>query len=116
MCGKLQIRIRTKRSQKSLLVFGEKTCGKEVMADNKYEFWHQQRSDGQYYLQRVMTTVNGNVTDITYHEVFGKPISIRRNADRVTYEYYSDGLVKLKSGPNVKMAFEYDSKIKKSVL
>lgn len=91
----------------------KKVCGKEVLADNKYEFWHQQRADGQYYLQRVMTTVNGNVTDISYHEVFGKPISIRRNADRVTYEYYPDGLVKVKAAPSVRMAFEYDPKIKK---
>ena len=91
----------------------KKVCGKEVLADNKYEFWHQQRADGQFYLQRVMTTVNGNITDIAYHETFGKPVSIRRNADRVTYEYYPDGLVKVKAAPNVRMAFEYDQKIKK---
>ncbi len=91
----------------------KKTCGKEVMADNKYEFWHQQRADGQYFLQRVMTTVNGNVTDITYHDIFGKPVSIRRNTDRISYEYYPDGLVKVKAAPNLKLEFEYDSKIKK---
>lgn len=91
----------------------KKTCGKEVMADNKYEFWHQQRADGQYYLQRVMTTVNGNVTDITYHDIFGKPVSIRRNTDRISYEYYPDGLVKVKASPSLKLEFEYDSKIKK---
>lgn len=91
----------------------KKTCGKEVMADNKYEFWHQQRADGQHYLQRVMTTISGNVTDITYHEVFGKPVSIRRNADRISYEYYPDGLVKVKAGPNTRMVYEYDPQIKK---
>lgn len=91
----------------------KKTCGKEVMADNKYEFWHQQRADGQYFLQRVMTTVNGNVTDITYHDIFGKPVSIRKNTDRISYEYYPDGLVKVKAAPNLKLEFQYDSKIKK---
>ncbi|UOF00305.1 DUF6531 domain-containing protein [Bdellovibrio reynosensis] len=91
----------------------KKTCGKELTADNKYEFWHDQRKDGQYYLQRVLTSVNGNVTDISYHPVFGKPVSIRRNTDRVTYEYYPDGLVKIKASPNVRMAFEYDSALKK---
>lgn len=91
----------------------KKTCGKEVTADNKYEFWHDQRKDGQYYLQRVMTSVNGNVTDISYHPVFGKPVSIRRNTERVSYEYYPDGLVKVKASPNVRMAFEYDSALKK---
>lgn len=91
----------------------KKVCGKEVVAENKYEFWHQQRPDGQYFLQRVMTTVSGNVTDITYHSVFGKPVSIRRNADRISYEYYPDGLVKVKAAPNLRMDFEYDKTIKK---
>lgn len=91
----------------------KKTCGAEVVAENKYEFWHQQRADGQYYLHRVMTSVNGNVTDITYHPVFGKPTSIRRNSDRIAYEYYPDGLVKVKAAPNVRMAYQYDPQIKK---
>ncbi|MGZ3794008.1 MAG: DUF6531 domain-containing protein [Bdellovibrio sp.] len=91
----------------------KKVCGKEVMADNKYEFWYQKRADGQPFLQRVMTTERGNVTDITYHEVFGKPVSIRRNTDRISYDYYPDGLVKVKAGPGYKLAFEYDSQVKK---
>lgn len=86
----------------------KKTCGKEVIADNRYEFWHQQRADGQYYLQRVLTNVSGNVTDISYHEVFGKPTSIRRNADRITFEYFPDGLVKTKAAANTRLAFAYD--------
>ena len=91
----------------------KKVCGKETVADNKYEFWHQQRADGQYFLQRVMTTINGNVNDISYHEVFGKPVSIRRNAERISYEYYNDGLVKVKATPAVRMAFEYEPTNKK---
>lgn len=91
----------------------KKTCGKEVVADNRYEFWHKQRADGQYYLQRVLTSISGNTTDIVYHEIFGKPVSIRRNSDRVSYDYYADGLVKTKSTPVSKMTFEYDSELKK---
>ncbi|WP_413585951.1 DUF6531 domain-containing protein [Bdellovibrio sp. HCB274] len=91
----------------------KKVCGKDVVADDKYEFWHRQRPDGQHYLQRVMTTINGNVTDISYHEVFGKPTGIRRNSERISYEYYPDGLVKVKATPATRMAFEYDPKIKK---
>ncbi|MGZ3774202.1 MAG: DUF6531 domain-containing protein [Pseudobdellovibrionaceae bacterium] len=91
----------------------KKVCGKETVADNKYEFWYQKRSDGQYFLQRVMTTVSGNVTDISYHEIFGKPVSIRRNADRITYEYYPDGLVKVKAAANSKLSYEYDPQVKK---
>jgi len=91
----------------------KKTCGKEVVADNRYEFWHKQRADGQYFLQRVLSSTNGNTTDISYHEVFGKPLSIRRNNEKISYEYYADGQVKIKATPNVRMTFEYDPTLKK---
>ncbi|MFS4459021.1 DUF6531 domain-containing protein [Bdellovibrio sp. HCB2-146] len=91
----------------------KKVCGKEVIADNRYEFWHKQRDDGQYYLQRVLTNVNGSVTDISYHEVFGKPTSIRRNSDRITYEYFPDGLVKTKASGNTRLTFAYDQASRK---
>ncbi|MFP5518342.1 MAG: DUF6531 domain-containing protein [Bdellovibrionia bacterium] len=91
----------------------KKVCGKEVMADNRYEFWHKQRQDGQIYLQRVLTDVNGSVTDITYHEVFGKPLSIRRNSERITYDYFPDGLVKVKQSPGTRMEYAYHPTLKK---
>lgn len=92
----------------------KKVCeGNKVVAENRYEFWYKQRADGQYFLQRVLTSISGNTTDIVYHEIFGKPVSIRRNADRVTYEYYADGQVKSKATTNSKMAFLYDDASKK---
>jgi YD repeat-containing protein len=91
----------------------KKICGKEVVADNRYEFWHKKRPDGQYYLQRVLTSISNNTTDIIYHELFGKPVSIRRNADKVSYDYYADGLVKQKASATSKMQFEYEPQIKK---
>lgn len=91
----------------------KKVCGKETVAENKYEFWHKQRADGQYYLQRVLSNTNGNTTDISYHEVFGKPLSIRRNSEKISYEYYPDGQVKVKASPSVRMSFDYDAQNKK---
>ncbi len=91
----------------------KKTCGKEVIAENRFEFWNKQRADGQFFLQRVLTNVSGNITDISYHEVFGKPLSVRRNAERISFEYFPDGLVKVKASNNTRLAFAYDPKIKK---
>jgi YD repeat-containing protein len=91
----------------------KKVCGKETVADNKFEFWHKQRPDGQYYLQRVLSNVNGSTTDISYNETFGKPLSIRRNSEKISYEYYPDGQVKIKASNSVRLAFEYDPKNKK---
>lgn len=92
----------------------KKVCGKETVADNRYEFWHKQRPDGQHYLHRVQSNIAGNTTDIIYHELFGKPVSIRRNTERMSFEYYPDGLIRTKSTANQKMDFEYDPKIKKA--
>ncbi len=86
----------------------KKTCGKEVVNESKHEFWYAERKDGQIYLSRVASTVNDNVTDITYHDVFGKPIAIRRNNERFTFEYYPNGQVKTKNSDVNKLAFDYD--------
>ncbi len=90
-----------------------KTCGKKVMANNRYEFWHKQLSNGQVILSRVQTNINGSVRDIVYHEVFGKPITIKKNDERVDFEYYPDGLVKKKSTPYSRLEYAYDSSIKR---
>ena len=88
----------------------KKTCGKDVVNESKHEFWYAERKDGQNYLARVASTVNGSVTDISYHEVFGRPIAIRRNNDRFTYEYHPNGQVKSKISDFSKLSYEYDAK------
>lgn len=91
----------------------KKVCGKETVADNRYEFWYRDRADGQSYLHRVLTAINGNSTDISYHETFGKPTVILRNGERVSYDYYPDGLVKSKAASNSRMTFQYHPQLKK---
>jgi YD repeat-containing protein len=87
----------------------KKVCGKEVMANNRYEFWYKQRADGEWILTRVQSDIQGNVTDITYHEVTGKPTAIRKNQERIAFEYYPNGLVKTKASGVFKQNFKYDS-------
>lgn len=91
----------------------KKTCGKEITAENRFEFWYKTRADGQNYLSRVLTIIDNLTTDISYDEQFGKPLSIRKNKEVTTYEYYKDGQVKLKSNSNAKMNFTYDPKTNK---
>ena len=47
-------------------------------------------------LSRVLQNVSGSITDITYHDTFGKPGLIKKNNERLTFEYYTDGLIKTK--------------------
>jgi len=91
----------------------KKTCGKEIVNESKHEFWFADRADGQSFLQRILSVVNKNVTDITYHEIFGKPLSIRRNDLTYTYEYYSNGQVKVKKSNQAKLTYKYEEKTSK---
>lgn len=84
-----------------------KKCGDKVTNRSKYEFFHKARADGGVYLQRVRTEVNGSVTDIVYHEIFGKPISIVKDNEKTEYVYYDNGLVKTKKEPDRISNFEY---------
>ncbi len=91
----------------------KKVCGKETVANNRYEFWHKQLATGEVILSRVQTVTNGNTRDITYHETLGKPITIKNNADRVDFEYFADGLVKAKTAGLTKIEYSYDDTNKK---
>ncbi len=90
-----------------------KTCGKEVVANNRFEFWHKQLPTGQVILSRVLQNVSGSITDVTYHDLFGKPVTIKKNNERINFEYYPDGLVKSKEASNAKIEFTHDSTTKK---
>jgi YD repeat-containing protein len=79
-----------------------------VTNQSKYEFFHRPRPDGAgVYLYRVRTENNNNVTDIVYHETFGKPVSIIRDGQKTDYTYYDNGFVRTKKEPGRLMAFEY---------
>lgn len=91
-----------------------KTCGKTVTNKSSYEFFYRQRKDGvARYLSRVRSDVNGEVTDISYHEVFGKPVSILRGPNLVEYTYYDNGLTHTKREKFRTMTFLYNDPCQK---
>jgi len=86
----------------------EKKCGTKVTNKSRYEFVHLPRKDGNgVYLARVKSDNNNNLTDIVYHEVFGKPISVLRDGVKIEYVYYENGMVKVKKEPKHTWAYEY---------
>ncbi|MES2802548.1 MAG: DUF6531 domain-containing protein [Bdellovibrionota bacterium] len=90
-----------------------KVCGKQTLATNRYEFWHKQLPNGQVVLSRLLTNVNGSIRDITYHDTFGKPVTIKINSDRIDFEYFADGLPKTKTTASAKLEYTYDNTIKR---
>lgn len=91
-----------------------KKCDGKITNQSKYEFFHRPRPDGTgVYLYRVRTEINSNITDIVYHEIFGKPISIMRDNVRTDYAYFDNGFVKTKKEPGRLMTFEYKNSCQK---
>lgn len=90
-----------------------KTCGKDTVANNRYEFWHKQLPSGQVILARVLTNTNGSTQDITYHDTLGKAVSIKKNNEKLNFEYYPDGLIKVRESSNSKIEFSHDPVTKK---
>lgn len=91
----------------------EKKCGKEIVNNTKFEFFHKVRSDGVLYLARTVTVINGQTNEIVYHEMFGKPVMIKRGPERITFEYFPNGQLRAKANQYSRLAYEYDPKIKK---
>ncbi len=85
----------------------EKRCQGKVTNQSKYEFWHKFSKDGKRYLYRAYSKINNSVTDIIYHEVFGKPIYINRNNIRIQYSYNQGGLIEKKEEPAKTTLYSY---------
>ena len=93
----------------------EKKCGRRVVVNSKYEFWHKTGPSGGKYLHRARARVNGRLkTDVIYHPVFNTPVSFLKNGVRTKREYYKNGFLREKDNvfQNVKYS-KYNQKCRK---
>ncbi len=87
----------------------EKKCNGKITNKSKYEFWHRKKSDGTgKYLYRVLSQNNKNIVDVTYHDIFGKPLTINENKKRTWFKYNQMGLMAEKRTPTEKNIYKYD--------
>lgn len=92
----------------------EKKCNGKITNKSKYEFWHRLKKDKSgKYLYRVYADNNKDITDVIYHDIFGKPIVVKENRSTTWYKYNSLGLVLERKTPIERFAFEYDNQCKK---
>ena len=91
-----------------------KKCDNKITNRSSFEFFHRPRLDQTgVFLYRVKSDVNGQVTDIVYHEIFGKPVLMIRGNYKTEYNYYDTGMVKFKKEPSRSTAFEYKNSCNK---
>jgi len=92
----------------------QKVCNGKITNKSKYEFWHRKKRDGTgNFLYRVASNVNGNEVDVKYHDIFGKPVSVKEGRKQTWYNYNALGLVKIKKTPLDRISYEYDNQCKK---
>ena len=103
-----------KRNKNHYWTTVRKTCGRRVTNNSRYEFWNKNKKGGGKYLHRARQEVNGRVSDITYDENTGSPLSVNRNGITIRYAYYSNGFLKSRSEPGKQVLFSnYSGKCKK---
>ncbi len=93
----------------------EKKCDGKVVNKSKYGFWFKNRRNSSgAYLARLEIDNNGTKSDIEYHDVFEKPISIKTKNELTRYSYYSNGLLKQKTVNKQVINFKYNNQNKVS--
>lgn len=90
-----------------------KTCKNKVVTTSTHSFWHALLPTGEPILTRMLNRKNGVETDITYHPVFAKAISIKNATQTNRFEYYADGMIKTKFTSQARFDYTHDSATKK---
>lgn len=88
----------------------EKKCENKIVNKSKYGFWFKPRSNGSgVYLAKLQIDNNGAKSDIEYHNIFEKPISIKKDKELTQYSYYPNGLLKTKKVNAQVINFKYNN-------
>ncbi len=86
----------------------KKTCSGKVTNESKYEFWHKEKDNkAGKYLSRVKSVVNGILTDVKYHPDFGRPIFKQEGREMAFYDYYTNGLLKIRKTEEERYKYFY---------
>jgi YD repeat-containing protein len=88
----------------------EKKCDGKIVNKSKYGFWFKPRSNNSgVYLSKLSIDNNGAKSEIEYHNVFEKPLTIKKDKELTQYAYYPNGLLKTKRVNNQVINFKYNN-------
>lgn len=86
-----------------------KKCGGKTVNQSSFEFWHKMRKDGTRYLSKTRSVRNGDVSETEYHEVYGRPVIVTQNGVTTRFDYYENGLMKLRADSRRTFTYKYDN-------
>lgn len=80
------------------------------VSDSKYEYHYKKRPAGGEYTSRMVTTIDGEVSETTYDDHLGFPVKIKNGERITTMEYDAKGRMVKKNTPYEETALTYDAK------
>ena len=107
-----------KNSLSNYTVDVKKKCRNKVTSKAFYSFFYKLNKSGHRYLFRLIDNKNGDIREVRYHEIFGKPTLTVKNNLRTDFNYYGPnhkwaGLLKTKIIGDKKSAFKYENSCNK---
>ncbi len=84
---------------------------KKLLSSSKYEYYMRIKPDGEEWMYRMITTLDGDRTETTYNEQAGLPSEIKRGTEVTKFEYDARGHVTRKETPTEITQLSYDQKV-----
>jgi YD repeat-containing protein len=85
----------------------------KLVSDSKYEYYTARKSDGEEWTKRLVSTVDGEVTDTVYNEKCALPEKIAKGGQSTTFEYDPKCHVVKKVSPSEVDDLAYDNAVGK---
>ncbi|MBC7691392.1 MAG: hypothetical protein H7222_06445 [Methylotenera sp.] len=85
----------------------------KVVSSSKYEYYVKSKADGEEWTYKMLTNLDGDITETTYNECCGLPLLIKRGGEETAFEYDTRGHVTKKSTPTDVTELAYDAKVGK---
>jgi YD repeat-containing protein len=80
----------------------------KVISESKYEYTLKRKADGEEWTYKLLTSLDGDVTETIYNECCGLPLMIKRGGQETAFSYDVKGRVTRKVTPSEVTDLAYD--------
>jgi len=82
----------------------------KVISESKYDYTFKRKADGEEWTYKLLTSLDGDVTETVYNECCGLPLIIKRAGQETAFTYDVKGRVVKKVTPTEVTELSYDQK------
>jgi YD repeat-containing protein len=98
--------------EKGLTAVGSTIKGADgkMYSESKYDYTLKRKGDGEEWIYKLVTSLDGDVTETIYNECCGLPLMIKRGGQETAFTYDPKGRVTKKVTPTEVTELAYDQK------